>query len=219
MQNRCAVEARYLAAAAVLALSGILVSGCASTKVQAQWTDPQFAERSLRGARVLIVCSAEEAAIKQVCREELRAQLTVLGAMPVTSTQADNLPAGPGPAEEQTLAAARSMGAMAILAATIAPDAVIVNAGPTIGIGVGGFGGSGGWGSGTAVGGGVGVSMPVGGAGVNRAYGANLVLTDVATGRLMWTSKVTTRASQDVNAQIGALAKTGVTAAQSAGLF
>jgi hypothetical protein len=30
---------------------------------------------------------------------------------------------------------------------------------------------------------------------------------------------VTTRASQDVNAQIGALAKAGVTAAQSAGLF
>jgi hypothetical protein len=54
---------------------------------------------------------------------------------------------------------------------------------------------------------------------VNTAYGANLVLTDVATGKMMWTSKVITPASQNVNAQIGALAKVGVTAAQSAGLF
>jgi hypothetical protein len=219
MQHPHIVEARYLAAIALLALGGVLVAGCASTKIQAQWADPQFAERSLRGEQVLIVCTAEEAAIKRICQEELRAQVSASGATPVTAPEADNLTPGQGPASEPTLAVARSMGAKAVLAATVAPDAMIVNAGPTIGIGVGGFGGSGGWGSGTAVGGGVGVSMPVGGYGVNRAYGANLVLTDVATGRLMWTSKVTTRASQDLNAQIGALAKVGVTAAQSAGLF
>jgi hypothetical protein len=219
MQRPHVVEACHVAAIALLALGGVLVSGCATTKVQAQWSDPQFAERSLRGERVLIVCSAEEAAIKRICQEELRTQVAASDATPVTDPAVDNLAAGQGPASEETLAAARSAGAKAVLAATVAPDAMIVNPGPTIGIGIGGFGGSGGWGSGTAVGGGVGVSMPVGGAGVNRAYGANLVLTDVATGRMMWTSKVTTRASQDVNAQIGALAKTGVAAAHSAGLF
>ena len=36
---------------------------------------------------------------------------------------------------------------------------------------------------------------------VFAAYGANLALTDVGTVRLMWTSKVTAPASQDVAAQ------------------
>ena len=63
------------------------------------------------------------------------------------------------------------------------------------------------------------VSVPVGGAGVSTGYAANMVLTDVATGRVMWTSKVTAPASLDVNAQIGQLAKAGVEAAQKAGLF
>ncbi len=211
------IETRYLAAAVSLVLSGVLAAGCASTKVQAQWADPQFADHTLRGERVLIVCGAEEAAIKRICQEELRAQVSALGATPVTGSEADNLTPGQGSAAEQTLAVARSLKAKAVLASIVAPEAMIVNPGPTIGIGVGG--GSGGWGGGTSVGGGVGVSVPVGGAGVNTAYGANLVLTDVATGKMMWTSKVTTPASQNVNAQIGALVKVGVTAAQSAGLF
>ena len=50
-------------------------------------------------------------------------------------------------------------------------------------------------------------------------YGANLVLTDIESGRIMWTSKVTTAASRDVNAQIDKLAQSGVEAAQKAGML
>jgi hypothetical protein len=46
-----------------------------------------------------------------------------------------------------------------------------------------------------------------------------MVLTDVATVRLMWTGKVTTPASQNVSAQIGELARVGVEAARAAGFF
>jgi hypothetical protein len=81
---------------------------------------------------------------------------------------------------------------------------------------MGSFGGGAGGGG---VGAGVGVAVPVGNARVSTAYAANLVLTDVATGRMMWTSKVTTAASQDVAGQMEKLAQTGVEAVQKAGML
>ena len=59
---------RALATAAgdVLVLGGFLVGGCASTAVQAQWTDPSFAGQSLRGATVLVVCDAGDAALTRL---------------------------------------------------------------------------------------------------------------------------------------------------------
>ena len=114
------------------------------------------------------------------------------------------------------MATARSSGAKAVWRSTVAPDATVGTPGPTVGIGVGGFGG--GYGAG-GVGAGVGVGVPVGPDRVETAYGANLVLTDIETGRVMWTSKVTTAASRDVNAQMDKLAQTGVEAAQKAGML
>jgi hypothetical protein len=83
-------------------------------------------------------------------------------------------------------------------------------------VGVGVAGGSGGH---TSVGTSVGISLPVGGPGVDTAYAANLVLTDVASGEMMWTSKVTAAASRDVQGQIGRLAKVGMEATREAGMF
>jgi hypothetical protein len=173
----------------------------------------------LRGAKVLVVCNANEASIKRICQDQLSAEVAASGATPVTGSGSDNPAAGAAPITPELLAAARSAEAKAILSSTIAPDATIINPGPTVGFGIGGFGGSGGWHSGGGVGTSVGVSMPVGGGGVTTAYAASMVLTDVASGRMMWTSKVTAPASKDVGAQIGKLAKTGVEAAQKAGLF
>jgi hypothetical protein len=207
-----------LATAALCACVGVLVAGCASTNIEAQWTDPRFADHALRGAKVLVVCNARETAIQRVCQDQLSAQVAASGATPVPGPGSDNLTAGAAANSDAVLAAARSADAKAILVSTIAPDATVVSPGPTVGFGIGGFGGSGGWHSG-GVGGSVGVSVPVGGAGVSTAYAANMVLTDVASGRMMWTSKVRAPPSQDVGAQIGKLAKTGVDAARKAGLF
>src|SRR5690242_15941287 len=44
--------------AAALVLFALFNGGCASKPVQAQWTDPQFANHSLRGAKVLVVCDS-----------------------------------------------------------------------------------------------------------------------------------------------------------------
>lgn len=200
------------------AVTTMLSAGCASNNIQVQWTDPEFAGHSLRGEKVLVVCDASEAAVKRLCQDQMTARLAASGAIPVSAAESDKLAGGASPISESTLAAARNAGAKAIWSATVAPDATVVTPGPTVGFGIGGFGASGGW-SRSGVGGGVGVAVPVGNARVDTAYAANLVLTDVATGRMMWTSKVTTPASQDVAGQVGKLAQTGVEAAQKAGML
>src|SRR5262245_29998172 len=55
---------------ALLGLCGLLFGGCASTAVQAQWADPQFAGRSLRGGTALVVCNANAPAIQRICQDQ-----------------------------------------------------------------------------------------------------------------------------------------------------
>lgn len=200
---------------AALAASMLILAGCASTKLDAQWADPQFAGRSLRGAKMLIACEAAEVAVKRICQDHLAAQVTALGATPVMGPDLANSTPGRLMPGDHYLPAARAAGASAVLAAAVAPDVSYVAPGPSIGFGIGGFGG--GWRSG--VGAGVGVDVPVGAGQVRTAYAANSMLTDVASGRLMWTAKASTPASEDVNAQVAELAKAVVGAAQKAGLF
>ena len=196
-------EACDIAPAILLASSALFIAGCATTRVEAEWRDPQFTGGSLRGAKVLVVCDAKEVVVKRICEDEVAAQVAASGATPVTGPETADLAVGPPPANDRTLAAARKAGAKAILGSTIAPDATVVSPGPSVGFGFGGFGGSRGWGSGV----GLGVGVPVGPAQVSTAYAADMVLTDVDTVRVVWTSKVTTPASQDINAQLSELAK------------
>jgi hypothetical protein len=183
--------------------------------VNVQWTEPEFKGRSLRGEKVLVVCDAPDIATQRVCQEQLAAQLRSAGAVPVISANA-GLTAGPPPTNDATLVAARGAGAKAIFGATVGVDVTVVSPGPSIGIGIGGFGGSGG---GTVVGSSVGIGFPIGGGQATSGYAASMVLTDAATVKLMWSSKVTTPASSNVTAQMGELARVGVEAARTAGFF
>ncbi len=197
-------------AAAALALS---IIGCASTTLDAQWSDPQFSGTSLRGARVLVACESSDLAVKRICQDQFASELTAHGATPVIAPDDTQPSATRG--VDRYLPVARSAGAKAVLNAAVAPDAFAVSPGPSVGFGIGGFGGSGRVGTGV----GVGVSMPVGSGQSNMAYVANSTLTDVASGRAMWTAKASTPAASNVNTQLGELAKAVVAAAQKAGLF
>lgn len=188
--------------------AAVLLGACASTKLDAQWVDPQFAGRSLAGSKVLVVCDATDLTLRRLCQDRMSAQVVALGATAV-----------PGPEQgtnEVYLGAARSAGARALLVTSVAPDANVVSGGSQVSFGLGGFNWGGGGGG---VGGGVGVSMPVGGARVQTAYGANASLTDVATGKLMWTGKASTPAQDNVAAQLDELSRATLNAAQKAGLF
>jgi len=86
-----------------------------------------------------------------------------------------------------------------------------VSQGVSLGLGLGGFGRS--------LGGGVGVSAPIGGGQVSQGYAASGRVTDVASGRLMWTARASSPASSDVNQQFVELSKSMLDAAAAAGLF
>ena len=213
--SNCAFAAAATRACGFLLAAGVVcLAGCAATKLDAQWVDPQFKGRSLRGAKVLIVCEAADPAVKRICQDQVAAQVAALEATPVQGSEGAETPQ-PQPAAAPYLPAARDAGANAILSTAVAPDATVVTPGPSIGFGVGGFGGGGG----SYQGGGVGVAVPVGAGQVSTGYAANSTLTDVATGQLMWTVKATAPPSNDVNAQVVDLAKAVIEAAHKDGFF
>jgi len=193
------------------AAAAVVLAGCASTQLDAQWSDPSLtAGTPLRGARVLVVCEAQDEVLRRVCQDQVGAELTQAGVVPVPAPDVgatSSAPAGPAP----YLAAARTANAKAVLVASIAPGASVAKSGMTVGFGLGGFGGN--------VGGGVGVSAPVGGTKLQSSYAANASVTDVASGKLMWTARASAPASDDVNGQIASLAGAVVKGAGKAGLL
>ena len=203
--------------AAAVAIGTLLNAGCASNRIQAQWVDPAFSDRPLQGAKVLVACTAEETAVQRICQDEVAARLAAAGAQPVIASDRDRPGVVAGKVDDRALEAARRVGAKAVFASAVGRDSSIAGPSTTIGIGVGSS--SGGWGSGTRTGGGVGMSVPVGGNRLESVYGANMVLTDVESGRVMWTIKVVAPSSHAASAQISDLAKTAVDEAQRAGLF
>lgn len=196
--------------------AGALLGGCASTQMGAQFVDPETPKQALRGASVLVVCEAPEHAVRLICESEMTAQLTQLGAKPLTDPKLVGLMSGRAPTPDQYLPAAKSAGAQALFSVTLAPD--IWRPSPMSGVsfGIGAWGGSGGFSGGSA---GVGVSMPVGGSAGASGFSASGSLLDVASGRVLWSASATTTRSGDASGQIGELVRALTTAVQEAGLF
>jgi hypothetical protein len=200
----------FLAVATVGFAGALLLAGCATKTLDAQWSDPQLTSGNpLRGARVLVVCEAQDLVLRRICQDQVGVQVTAAGATPVAAPDGAADASG-NPA--RYLAAATAASAKAVLVTTVAPDSSVAKSGFTVGFGLGGFGGGG-------FGGGVGVAAPVGGTKVATGYAANGSITDVASGRLMWTGKATAAPSDDLNSQVTELAKAVVTGAGKAGLF
>ena len=143
---------RASTAVALFAAGACLLGGCATTSVNAEWTDPQFAGRSLRGQLVLVLCDANDTAVRRICEDRLAASLTASGVTPVRGD--GDLTLGPPPANDRTIAAARKANAKAIFGARVGPKMRrMINPGPSVSFGLGGFSGS----RGGVSGGGVGV--------------------------------------------------------------
>jgi hypothetical protein len=193
----------------ILPLAGVLMlAGCATGRLEAQWSDPQFAGQTLAGAKVLVVCQAAEQTVVRICQDQLAAQLRNVGVTPVLS---DSLSSSADKAGDK-FAAARSLGARAIMMSSLSPNTTITNSGPSVGFGMG----SGGYHSGV----GIGMSLPVGSSTQTSTttYASDTTLTDVSNGRLMWSGKASTSA-QDVTEQLSGLAKVSVESARKAGML
>ena len=196
-----------IALAAAVAVS----AGCATgPQLDAQWTDPGVGQNLLRGARVLVACDAYELVIRQICQDQLANEVVARGATPVFVAASTPI-ATDRSIDSQLLPAAREAGAKAMMVMTVA--VAVQDVSPGFSIGIGGFG------FGRHSGAGVGVSAPIGGGRVTSGYSANGRVTDVPSGRLVWTAKATSAPSGDVNAQMAELSRTVLGAADKAGLF
>ncbi|MGZ8272296.1 MAG: hypothetical protein ACXW2G_13825 [Burkholderiaceae bacterium] len=201
MRNRIAVG-----------LAALWLAGCASTQIDAQWTNPDYSGRHLRGAPVLVVCEAQEPTLQRICEDQVASQISAMGGTPTRASQLAGSNAPPAAGTDPYVAAARRIGARAIVRTTLTTGAFVAGpSGPTIGIGVGGGGGS--------VGGFGGISFPIGGTRVSSAYASETAMIDPANGAIMWSARASSSASQDTTAQIAELAKTAAEAIKQAGFF
>jgi len=189
----------------------LLAVGCASTVVDTQWRNAELPAGYLRGATVLVSCETGEELLRRICEERVTADLSARGARPVLAAPGTVAAAQPGIADAHYLPAARDLGAKAVFSVTLGVASASVSSG--VMLSVGGFG----FGRGSA--GGVGVSAPIGGGQVSNGYAANGRVTDVGSGRLMWSARASAPPSGDVNAQLADLSKAVVDAAAKASLF
>jgi hypothetical protein len=208
-RNTMNETSRYLV---VLTATCAALVGCATTQVDAQWRNVELPPSYLRGATVLVSCETGEEVVKRICEDQLGADLRARG-LRVLVAAPGALPIGSpaGPTDAQYLPLARENGAKAVFSVSVGLASQAVSQGMSIGIGLGGFGRN--------VGGGLGVSAPIGGGQVSQGYAASGRVTDVASGRLMWTARASSPPSSDVNQQFTELSKSVLDAAGSAGLF
>jgi hypothetical protein len=190
---------------------GALLAGCATPRVDAQWRSTELPESYLRGATVLVNCETRDPILKRICEDQVVADLSARGMRPVLPAPGSVAASPPGAQDTPYLPAARDSGAKAVLSVTVGVSSQRVS--PGLAIGIGGFG------FGRYSGAGIGVSAPIGGGRLNAGYSADGRVTDVRSGRLMWTARASTPPSADVNAQLADLSRTVLDAAGSAGLF
>jgi hypothetical protein len=200
----------------VSAFAVVLLAGCASTRLDAQWSDPQLAPGSLRGARVMVACEAHDLVIKRICQDQMAAEVKARGGTPVAAPDTTNEAPGRPLGADQYLPPARNAGAKAVITQYVTQADVSVSGPSSVSFGIGGFGfGGGGGGIST----GVGVSAPVGGGRTNVGYAISSNVTEASSGRLLLTAKASSPPSPDVTAQLNELTKIVFAAADNAKLF
>lgn len=189
---------------AILILTSLLLGGCATSRMEAQWRDAQLTEPVLPGSKVFVACDATELTLQRICLDKLAAQLRLIGAEPVLpGTQPFDSP----------LAAARAAGVPWMIVATVRLTPVVVaEQRPSFGFGVGG--GRGGFGSG------VGIQFPFPGSTTtvsqSNTYSSDTAITQVSSGKLRWSGKASTMAD-DIDKQLLGLMKVTLEAARKDG--
>lgn len=191
--------------------AALLLAGCATTHLDAQWQDPQQPPRLLRGQTVLVACDAYEVVVRRLCQDQFVAQFNAQGVRAVASADPPPVnPWRPAPAS-QWIEPARMAGAAVVFSASVVPGLASTKPGFSIGFGLGSFGSN--------VGGGIGVSAPIGGGQQVSGYIAEGQFTDITSGKPLWTAKLSSEASSDVNRQLADLAQAMTEAARKAGFF
>jgi hypothetical protein len=209
---------RLIGSWAAAAVALVLLAGCASTRMETQWRDPQYAGPALKGQKVLVVCRVQDETLRRVCEDQWTMQLGARGVTAVRSYSVTGFPAGGEASAEQVQTALRATGAIATANTDLTFSFVpVVRPGPVVGVGVGG----GGWGGGGFSTGGIGISIPIGGGATQPAQSiaATTGITSASTNALIWSGTATSPSSGNASAQISDLVATTIEAIQNSGLL
>lgn len=206
--------ARLPRLAATLCVSLALVA-CAAPRADVERTDSQAAGAPPLATPVLVVCEAPDAELKSQCEDRLGGLLQERGVAVVAAPQAATAAQGQARGDARYLAQARAAGAKAVWVASVGLDMAAPDSQTSAGvsIGLGSFGRRGG------VGAGIGVTVPIGGGAAPSRYAADTRITDVASGRLVWSAKAGSPPAGDAGNQMGHLLQRLVGAAADAHLF
>jgi len=201
----------------------LAVSACATTEMAAQWTNKEYAGRSLKGERVLVVCQGPDPTVQRLCEDELATGVDQRGAYALRpEAGAPQIASAAGPMQPSAyIEAAKAAGAVAVLSMSLQPDASVVRPSPVIGIGIGGGGFSGGWGRGGGSFGGVGTSVgfPVGSGTVQQGFSASTTLLDASNGQVVWSGRAVAPPSDVFIRQLIDLNRVTLEAMQKAGVL
>ncbi len=67
--------------------SAVLFFACATTRMDAQWTNPDYQGRNVRGASVLVACEAPDLTVQRICEDQLAAAVSARGAKATLNSQ------------------------------------------------------------------------------------------------------------------------------------
>lgn len=213
LPSKTKLRAGWLSRAAI-ATAAVVLAGCATPQMEAQWRDPQLASRAMQGKSVLVVCRGLDLTLERICEDQLAADAQAAGVRVMRAEVAREAPADAAAATELLLRAARAVRADAVLATTLERGVPLASSGGTVGVGVGGS--SGGWGSRT--GGGIGITLPIGGSG-GPTLAASSSLTDAVSGRLLWSARARGSGAVNEAGQVGEVSRVTAEALKASGLF
>ena len=54
----------------------VLLSACATTRMDAQWSNPEYKGRSVKGASILVACEAQDLTLQRICEDQLAAAVS-----------------------------------------------------------------------------------------------------------------------------------------------
>ena len=195
--------------ALLLVLASLLI-GCATTRIDAQWKNPAFAGRPVQGP-VLVAGLTRDTTLRRLYEDALAAQLGQRGLAALKSY--DELPDfGDETSNERLLQAARAAGAGAVLSTRVIgyEQRVWVDPMPAWGWGYPGW---------------YGYRWPYayypypGAVSSYERYIASTSLTDVSSGKEVWTARSSTDLPGKVDREVQALAQEIVDGLGKAGLL
>ncbi|MEO8298054.1 MAG: hypothetical protein ABI574_09650 [Burkholderiales bacterium] len=192
--------------------AAVVLMGCATAGLDAQWRDPQFTG-SFTGSKLLVACGSNDETARRTCEDQMLAQLRSAGANAVLARDLPGTAVASSAEVEAYVPLARSSGAAGLVFTKVGgglnPSA---NHGSSVGFGLGGFGGG-------SVGFGLGVSLPIGGSRPQVAWVGNTSVVDAATGRTVWSATATGGTGDPLTSQLDSVTKRLVEGARKAGVL